>query len=171
MVSHNHVWTIKQRPPLGTVSSHIEFHGNLASSYWDILRPKFWMDSEVEQWVNLFPKWTARCRNCINVNACERETEWVYCTFLLLYSPCEPVFSRHVCWDGNKFSSFTEWQHSLYHPSLRVTQAYDVSVTLFMPLAAEHTFYHGSTSPLLVLPVYDDFLPRSAALLALFKQM
>lgn len=69
-----------------------------------------------------------------------------------------------------EFNGFTEWQHSSYHPSLRVTQAYDVSVTLFMPLAAEHTFHHCSTSPPLVLPVYDDFLLRGASLLALFKQ-
>lgn len=32
---------------------------------------------------------------------------------------------------------------ALYHPSLRVTQAYDVSLTLFMPLAAECTLKHS----------------------------
>lgn len=98
------------------------------------------------------------------------EREQVYIPYYTVLGNL-PSASRHVCWDGKKFNGFTEWQHSLYHPSLRVTQAYDVSVTLFMPLAAEHTFHHCSTSPSLVLPVYDDFLLRGAALLALFKQM
>lgn len=75
---------------------------------------------------------------------------------------CWDLFSanKHVCWDGNKFSGFREWQHSLYHPSLRVTQAYDVSVTLSMPSAVEQVLHYGSSSPSLVLPVYDDFLLR-----------
>lgn len=98
-------------------------------------------------------------RSEINVNLFERKTVRVYISHYAVLGNLSSA-SRHVCWDGKKFSSFTEWQHSLYHPSLRVTQAYDVSVTLFMPLAAECTFYHGSTSPSLVLPVCDDFLPR-----------
>lgn len=54
------------------------------------------------------------------------------------------------------FCSFTEY--SLYHSSLRITQAYNVSVILSVPLAAEHTFSHGCALPSLVLPSYDVFL-------------
>lgn len=99
----------------------------------------------------------------------ERQSECIFLIIQSLGTCLQPVgmFAEME----KKFSGFTEWQHSLYHPSLRVTRAYDMSLTLFMPLAAEHTFYHGSASPSLVLPVYDDFLQSSVALLALFQQM
>lgn len=49
------------------------------------------------------------------------------------------------------------WQQSLYYPSLRSTQAFNVWVTLFVPLPTKHMLYHSSTSPSLALPSLQWF--------------
>lgn len=84
------------------------------------------------------------------------ETEYMFNDFkrmvqVYIYHYIQSSARSHVCRDWKKLSTFTLWQQSLYHPALKLTQAYDVSGTLFMPLAAERMFYHGSTSPSLVL--------------------
>lgn len=81
----------------------------------------------------------SKCTNFHGWNE-NKKAEWV-CSLALITH--RPVFSHWPCL--MKFSSFPQWPQLLYYPSLWRSQAYNVSLTLFLPLAAGAKFSHDGT--------------------------